>query len=356
MAEEDLLFYISKAVTAVKSNRFTVFLKTAQGQFFLCTCVVQPPNFRARLSHIGKSYTFTTYSHFCIVTRGKIQGLNQIGMNASAAAGSIALASVQDGDKYTFTLLLQPRSRKSPLPVGTPYPNTTPRVTVSTFRPSMPSRPVTADTAATTVQVYAGVDQKVFAATTFSFFGDTRIYGGEGGGGFGGLGAGGGGGWLSTGGDPQQQAEATPLLQDPDTVHIYHCDSKIAHSGKVLVVSTTDFQKYPRILRMVKQVKELRQLMFPARQFSSNFASGGGGGMDGDNSVVVLDMSCLPWNALRSAIEFAMTRTLRFQCIQDQTYDRSLEAFRELLDISDVAMELDMNDLFHECSALILDR
>ncbi|KAF9324981.1 hypothetical protein BG006_011500 [Podila minutissima] len=346
---EDILFHISNAITV-------------------------PPNFRARLSHIRKSYTFTTYSHFCIITQGKIQGLNQIGMNASAAAGSIALASVQDGDKYTFTLLLQPRSRKSPLPVGTPYTSTAPRATVSTFRPYMPSRPVTADTAATAVQVYAGVDQKVFAATTFSFFGDTRIYGGEGGGGFGGLGAGGefeglgagggfgglgvggGGGWLSTGGDPQQQAEATSLLQDPDTVHIYHCGSKIAHLGKGLVVSTTGFQKYPRILRTVKQVKELQQLMFPARKSSSNFASGGGGGMDGDNSSVVLYMSCLSWNALRGAIEFAMIQTLRFQCTQDRTYDRSPEAFRELPHISGVAMELDMNDLLHECSALILDR
>lgn len=87
MAEEDLLFHVCKAVTAVKNDRFTVFLKSAQGQYFLCSCTVQPPNFRARLSHIRRSDTFTTYSYFCIVTQGKIQGLNQIGVNASAAGG-----------------------------------------------------------------------------------------------------------------------------------------------------------------------------------------------------------------------------------------------------------------------------
>ncbi|KAG0331062.1 hypothetical protein BG000_011246 [Podila horticola] len=212
----------------------------------------------------------------------------------------------------------------------------------------MPPRPIAAGTAATAAQVYAGVDQNVYAATTSSFFGDTVFCRG-GGGGFGALEE---GRWLSAGGNPQQQAEAAPLLQDSDTVHIYHCDSKNAHSGKVLVASTADFQKYPRILKMVKQVKELRQLMFPARQHSPSPVSGD----DSGNSVVVLDMSCLPWNALRSAIEFATTRKLKFQCIQDRAYDRSPEAFHELLDISDVAMELDMNDLFHECAALILAR
>ncbi|KAG0077968.1 hypothetical protein BGZ93_007829 [Podila epicladia] len=132
----------------------------------------------------------------------------------------------------------------------------------------MPSRPVTAATTATTVQVFDELDPKVYAATTSSFFGDTKPCGGERGGrfeGLGGLGTRGRGGWSTVGGDSQQQAEATPLLQDPDTVHISHCDSKNAHSGKVLLASTTDFQKYPRILRMIKQFKELQQLMFPAR-------------------------------------------------------------------------------------------
>ncbi|KAF9379769.1 hypothetical protein CPB97_008769 [Podila verticillata] len=346
---EDLLFHISKAVTAIKNDRFTVFLKSAQGQYFLCSCTVQPPNFRTRLSYIRKSDTFTTYSYFCIVTDGKIQGLNQIGVNASSAAGSISLASVQDGDKYTFTLLLQPRSRKSPLPVGTPYPSTSLTAISPSSRPStVMNRHVTSNTA---VQVYGRVHQKVYAATTSSFFEDTVIYGEGGSKGprdlqeLKGLGR----GWLSTGGDPRP--EATPSLQDSDSVHIYHCDGKSAHSGKVLVASTKDFQKYPRILKMIKQVKELRQLMFPARRLSSRD--------DGDSESpvpVVLDMSCLPWNALRSAVEYATTRKLRFHCTQDRTYDRSPEAFQELLDISDVAMELDMNDLFHECATLILDR
>lgn len=207
------------------------------------------------------------------------------------------------------------------------------------------NRPVTLTTA---VQVHARVDQKVYAATTSSFFEDTAIYGEVGWEGLGGL-KGLGKGWLSTGGDPEPVA--TPILPDPHSVHIYHCDSKSARSGKVLVASTKDFQKYPRILKMIKQFKELRQLMFPARQLTS---CGNGGG---DSSMpVVLDMSCLPWNALRSAVEYATTRKLRFQCTLDRTYDRSPEAFHELLDISDVAMELDMNDLFHECAALILDR
>lgn len=259
------------------------------------------------------------------------------------------MASVQDGDKYTFTLLLQPRSRKSPFPVRTPYPSTSLTAISPSSRPStVNNRTVTSNTA---VQVYARVNQKVYAATTSSFFEDTVIYG-EGGSeglrdlrGLKGLGR----GWLSTEGDPQP--EATPTPQGSDSVHIYHCDGKSAHSGKVLVASTKDFQKYPRILKMIKQVKELRQLMFPARQLSS--LDGG----DGESPVpVVLDMSCLPWNALRSAVEYATTRKLRFHCTQDRTYDRSPEAFHELLDISDVAMELDMNDLFHECAALILDR
>lgn len=100
-------------------------------------------------------------------------------------------------------------------------------------------------------------------------------------------------------------------------MHFYHYDTS-ADAGNVVVASSAVLEDYPKIMDLVQQAYDLRQRITP--QATSEV------------SVVMVDMSFMSWEVLKTAIEFAHTRNLRIEESGGKGKGKEKEGFQPSLE------------------------